>query len=306
MWGIKHFFFFTFLLVLYPFYPRLSMTNHHLKDNDLDAAVTVIEGQLPLIISVPHGSLQLPSTIPNRTSGQLIADAYTISVGQQLSQLVEEHYNASPYVVILNVARRKVDVNRPMDQSCESTQGKRIWKHYHNVLQKTVDTVKKTYGHGLLLDIHGQAHKEGMVELGYLLTSDTLRSTKKEDSTLIQQSSLQSLAARLDKQHASSLLRGNGSFGYAMMMGQHDVDDNQQLSIQVVPSPAHTAPTEHSLYFFGGYTTERYHTTLDVIQVETPKVLRFSKQGRKLLCDRLAQAAIFMLDHYYLRDKSKL
>ncbi|CAO3598469.1 unnamed protein product [Absidia cylindrospora] len=288
---------------------QTPITPFFAEDIDKVQTVTLVEGQLPLIITVPHGSLNLPASIPNRTEGQLIADAYTISVANQLSHQIQQHYNAMPYLVVLNVARRKVDVNRPINQGSESPQGRRVWKHYHDILQKTVDTVRKRYGHGLLLDIHGQAHKEGLVELGYLLSSDSLRSIGTNDSTLVKQSSIQLLASRLQKSGsttpaAASLLRGNGSFGHAMMINSKGYE--APLSIQVVPSPSHPYPKNDTLYFRGGYTTKRYHTTLDVIQVETPKALRFSKEGRKLLCDNLSNAAIFMLDHYYLPDRSKL
>jgi hypothetical protein len=135
MWGIpsKHLLLLSlllFILLSYTQYPSAETTTHDasLMEDDLNATVTLMEGQLPLIISVPHGSLQLPATMPNRTSGQLIADAYTISVGHQLSHLLQQHYNAAPYVVILNVARRKVDVNRPIDQACESAQSRRVWE----------------------------------------------------------------------------------------------------------------------------------------------------------------------------------
>ncbi|ORZ17613.1 hypothetical protein BCR42DRAFT_412115 [Absidia repens] len=288
---------------------QTPITSFFAEDIDKLQTVTLVEGHLPLIITVPHGSLNLPDSIPNRTEGQLVADAYTISVANQLSNQIQQHYKVIPYLVVFNVARRKVDVNRPINEGCESPQGRRVWKDYHNTLQKTVDTVKKRYGHGLLLDIHGQAHKEGMVELGYLLSGDALRSVSTNDSALVKQSSIQLLASRLQKSGstataAASLLRGNGSFGHAMMV--NSTGNEASLSVQVVPSPSYPYPENGTLYFRGGYTTKRYHTTLDVIQVESPKSLRFSKEGRKLLCDNLAKAAIFMLDHYYLPNRSKL
>ncbi|KAI8098845.1 uncharacterized protein BX664DRAFT_319741 [Halteromyces radiatus] len=281
------------------------MKQQSLFSSSVSPDVTLVEGKLPLILSVPHGGDQLPSSIPNRTDGHLIADAYTISLAHKISHLIQSHYNAAPFLVILNIARRKVDVNRSILEGTESIQGQRVWKEYHDVLQRTINKVKTRYRYGLLLDIHGQAHKEGMVELGYLLNRTMLqRTTKKDERELIRHSSISDLADRIEQhRHGSavSLLRGNGSFGYAMMMDQ---EDNHQ--VDVVPSPIHPYPVEHALYFAGGYITQTYHSSLDIIQIESPQRLRFSPQGHDLLARRIANAAIYMLDHYYLHDRAKL
>ncbi|ORX51601.1 hypothetical protein DM01DRAFT_1337108, partial [Hesseltinella vesiculosa] len=257
-------------------------------------AITVIPGDLPLLLTVPHGGLAMPTSIPNRTEGQVIPDAYTIVLAKYISQQIRGHYKARPYMLILNVARRKVDVNRPIDQGTDSETGQQVWAEYHDALRGLVQQIQTRFGEGLLLDIHGQAHREGMVELGYMVQKSKLQ-TVDRDQDLITNSSLSRLAHRLLQNNrpevVSQLLRGSGSFG-DKMMGGSDL-------IQVVPSPTHRSPAKQALYFEGGYTTQQYSSQLDVIQIESPQALRFSASDRPILAQAIANATTYFMDKYY-------
>ncbi|KAI9306652.1 hypothetical protein BJ944DRAFT_159488 [Cunninghamella echinulata] len=270
-------------------------------------SVKVIQGDLPLILTVPHGGYNLPETIPNRTQGHLLTDVYTNELAHLISSFIQNHYNAAPYMVILNVSRKKVDVNRPIDIGTESPEGRIIWNEYHTALRDTIQTVKNTFSEVLLLDIHGQAHKEGMVELGYLLPRTVLEQDTIPIETILKQSSIQRLAKRILLSPLSrtlnsdaaiqSLLRGNISFGSNMMTTRHD-------DIKVIPSKQYPSPSKNALYFTGGYTTQTYCLQLDIIQIECPQHLRFSEVGRQSLATAVTKASIVFLDQFYL-DISK-
>ncbi|KAI8068206.1 hypothetical protein BC940DRAFT_332966 [Gongronella butleri] len=279
--------------------PSVVVTSAYTKQvSSTTNYTTVIPGTLPLLLTVPHGGQLMPSSIPNRTEGQLIADAFTIDLAHLIADQIEAHYRARPAMLILNVARRKVDVNRDIKEGTTSAAGQAVWHEYHKSLKGLVHKIKADHqGEGLVLDIHGQAHKEAMVELGYLVHKSQLADSGASDRSLVMNSSLSRLAHRLASNSSTSprvasLLRGNASFGAAMM---HHTDEK----VQTVPSPAHKAPAASALYFDGGYTTATYSRAIDVIQIESPQVLRFDAENRRTLASAIVQAAVYMLDSYY-------
>ena len=48
------------------------------------------------------------------------------------------------------------------------------WDAYHGWIEEALREAVERHGFCLLLDIHGQSHRKGVSELGYLLTSDDL------------------------------------------------------------------------------------------------------------------------------------
>jgi N-formylglutamate amidohydrolase len=52
--------------------------------------------------------------------------------------------------------RKYVDVNRPHVGAYEAAQAKPYYDSYHRALRTACDHVRRKWGHGLLLDIHGQ------------------------------------------------------------------------------------------------------------------------------------------------------
>ena len=123
------------------------------------------------------------------------------------------------------------------------------------------------YKQGLLIDIHGQSHPEGWIELGYLLTSSELNST----SNLIdpfQKYSLNSLAAKSNYSF-EDLIRRNVSLGGIMQL---------KHNLKVVPSPEYLSPNGGN-YYSGGFITKEYSTfskkaRINAIQIESPYSLR--------------------------------
>lgn len=174
--------------------------------------------------------------------------------------------------------------------------------------------------HGLILDIHGmcvvcltfffrkmidscyvlgQAHPHERVELGYLLYKSELTRLDDDDQAMDEavkrNSSIQALAKRVASLvPPHELLRGNGSFGDLLETSSNSV-------IRTMPSPSHPYPYPEERYYRGGYITQRYHTSniMDAIQLELPKHLRFTKQGRDTITMAIADAACYMLDTYY-------
>ncbi|KAI7852332.1 hypothetical protein BDC45DRAFT_193319 [Circinella umbellata] len=272
-------------------------------------------GDIPLILTVPHGgNRKNGTTIPDRSKNddnQLLNDAYTISTAQSIADNIADFYGARPYMVICNVPRIKVDVNRPIEQAAESDQGKAIWKEYHQTIQHAVNEIRTRHNQqGLLLDIHGH-QRHDFVMLGYLLEKDELINLQNNadgtDQAVLKKSSIQALAARISiPERPSDLLHGEGSFGQLM---EFAAAENITNVVKTIPSPNRPAPTKDEFYFSGGYTTETYHDSnnnkgnqgggFDTIQIELPQRLRFTPGQRQIAAKAIADAAIYWLDHYY-------
>ena len=78
-------------------------------------------------------------------------------------------------MIIALIKRNHVDFNRQRNWAIpagDENVGK-IYDAYHNYVTTARAEVTQQYGHGLLLDIHGQSHSED-IELGYLLPPSTL------------------------------------------------------------------------------------------------------------------------------------
>ncbi len=104
---------------------------------------------------------------------------------------------------------RKMDPNRDLTASCsnEIDDCRKAYNNYHDFIQANFhrDLIKNglfNYEKALLIDIHGQSHPEGWIELGYLLTAREL-----DTEMLADQSSIRQMASL--KEHSfENLIRG--------------------------------------------------------------------------------------------------
>lgn len=202
--------------------------------------VTKITGKYPLIISVPHGGNLSPKNIPDRKKGVMGLDRRTRFVAKSLKMALAKS-GLDPYLVILNVSRNKIDVNRSKAEGCESETACQIWDVYHNSLQDYIDECRKKYGKCFLIDLHGQNHNK-KIELGYCLKEDQLLNLL-EKHILVKCSveHSQNLSDETD------LVLGNKSFGYFL----------ERQGYTAMPS-VKEMPNKDEKYFSGAYTTKHY------------------------------------------------
>lgn len=133
------------------------------------------KGDLPIILSAPHGgNLDLPDT-PKRTgegmktgsSGFFTGrDAGTEELAQMISDAIQSRFGRRPYVVASKVHRKYLDPNRPADIAYEDPKSKIVYDHYHNSLAKFCNEVTERFQCGVLLDLHGQGSKRDTVFRG--------------------------------------------------------------------------------------------------------------------------------------------
>lgn len=123
-----------------------------------------IQGQLPLIISIPHGGYLSPFNLPDRnkksSSLVLLNDMNTQEIGRELFELIRKKFEGrTSYMIINHLHRRKVDVNRSSKEGAEISETLTAWFDYHNYLRNAIEEIKKKYSNGLLIDIHGTVHR---------------------------------------------------------------------------------------------------------------------------------------------------
>lgn len=140
------------------------------------------------------------------------------------------------------------------------------------------------------MDIHGQKHPEGWIELGYLLTSTDLSNL---NSNLTKKSSINKLVL-LSNQTFDELIRGNNySLGGIIQ---------NKYNFNVVPSPNNPKPSTGANYYSGGFISKNFTSPdrsmyrLNAIQMELPYVLRTNNvvDNAKKLADCIYE--------YYVRN----
>jgi hypothetical protein len=121
-----------------------------------------------------------PPSIPDRQSGCCEPDWESLELADSVLGAFSLK-GAAPALVALKLHRGKLDANRARVNAAESPDGADgvneallVWDAYHASLEAAVRACVKSFGFCLLLDLHGQSHREDATELGYLLTSDDL------------------------------------------------------------------------------------------------------------------------------------
>jgi N-formylglutamate amidohydrolase len=158
--------------------------------------VETIEGDLPIVITAPHGGTSaIPGSEPrqNKSLPQFVTvlDARTDVLAKTTATEVEALFGKKPWVIVAKFARTYADANRPSEYGTESEPAKAQWTAYHAAVRKAVDAVRTKFGKGILVDIHGQGADTATVFRGTQnlktvasLSDDTLFGTKSFLGTL--------------------------------------------------------------------------------------------------------------------------
>ena len=107
------------------------------------------------------------------------------------------------------------------------------WDEWHSYINQAKASIG---GPGILFDLHAHIHKEGNVEVGYLISGKQLDNNQLNPN----QSSLRYLASRSDTPF-EKLIRGENSLGTYLTAEGYDT----------VPSVSKPGPSG-SLYWYGG------------------------------------------------------
>ena len=251
-----------------------------------------VAGDLPVVLTAPHGGDREPSEIPDRTFGVVGTDRNTRELTLTLAEAIRDRTGRHPHVIINHLHRSKHDANREIVEAAQGNPfAEQAWREFHGFTESAKGAVAAHTGLGLLFDMHGHAHPVARVELGYLLTASELNGADAGLDSLAGESSLRDLASRVPIPF-SALVRGPTSFGSLLS------DDG----VRAVPSGSEPGPGNEP-YFTGGYITRRHGSqdggAVSAIQLEHPfPGLRDTEANRAAYVATLADVLeAYLLEH---------
>jgi hypothetical protein len=218
-----------------------------------------IVGDMPLVITVPHGGATLLSDIPMRDckGAVTVTDSRTIELAREMQMAFLKKYGKRPFMVICHLSRKNVDQNRDMEEAtCGNVQMQKPWNAFHNYADTALAMAVRQFGSSLYIDLHGHGHPNQRLELGYSLNAADLPDlgSKKDVTELAQKSSLQNLLIVNNTESSKTsdefkkLMIGDHSFGTLITAA----------GSPAVPSRQDPYISDGGKYFNGGYNTRRY------------------------------------------------
>lgn len=225
--------------------------------------IEYLAGDLPVILSAPHGGRLRPEEIPDRTAGTLAFDTNTQELARAIADELHARTGHWPHIIICRLSRRKVDCNREIvEAAAGNPYAEQAWRDFQGFIDAAQAAVVRQRGRGIYIDLHGHGHATPRLELGYLHSVEQLALTDAElnAGTYAADSSLAAIAALNRRSSYADLLRGPLSFGAIM----------EQHGFLCSPSPSNPHPK--APFFNGGYNTRRHGhdaAPLAGLQIET-------------------------------------
>eukprot|EP00445_Apocalathium_hangoei_P012202 CAMPEP_0203880596 /NCGR_PEP_ID=MMETSP0359-20131031/24988_1 /ASSEMBLY_ACC=CAM_ASM_000338 /TAXON_ID=268821 /ORGANISM="Scrippsiella Hangoei, Strain SHTV-5" /LENGTH=352 /DNA_ID=CAMNT_0050800245 /DNA_START=8 /DNA_END=1066 /DNA_ORIENTATION=+ len=243
--------------------------------------------ECPVVLSVPHGGNLTPEAMPDRSSGCVEPDGESWELAEAVLRACSEAALGAPAMVGLKLHRSKLDGNKCLCAACENCEecedcevmvgdAADAWTVYHKRIEEALQQCVAKFGFALLLDLHGQSHRDGVTELGYLLYSEDYFLS---DAALSSRPPrLTSLDALVRQSRASvdlaAVLRGPDSFGALMEVRGCPCTPSPSRPQPVSQAALRAARSAHldmsaalgpppeaaraATYFSGGFTTIRY------------------------------------------------
>jgi len=230
-----------------------SITNHFVR---------YYHGNLPIVLTAPHGGFEEPKAIKDRTTGIFEQDNHTLELTAYIIDTFQELIGKSPYGIIATITRKKVDLNRKASRAYEDERAKRVYDEFHYRIKKAEQEIEQRFGKGLYIDIHGQSHPNPYLEFGYLLRNETLKLPNEQLSQYQDKSSIRTLS---NFSSCSFIDQIKGEYSLGTLISQKGYDSVPSLEIPFA---------EDGYYFEGAYDTRRYGSldgsNISGVQIEFP------------------------------------
>lgn len=179
--------------------------------------IEYIKGNLPIIISAPHGGTITSGPLQNRTCGTTEPDDNTAILIRAIQDEIFAQTGGYAHVIINNLNRVKLDPNRDKEEAtCNNLNSGTnnplyYWNAWHAFIDEASAAVEANYGKGLYIDLHGQSHSEPRIELGYRISRNDLLNG---DVSSVSGTTISSLVANnLNGYTQEELVRGPNSLG---------------------------------------------------------------------------------------------
>jgi hypothetical protein len=229
--------------------------------------VEYLAGDLPLVITVPHGGRAQPADLPPRRKGVTVMDANTQELARDLVAELERLSGGRVHVIFSHLHRSRLDPNREIVEAANGHPGaEQVWREFHAAIEGALAAAVARHGFAFLVDLHGHAHPVARLELGYALAAPQLNRTDAEfdASGVIGLSTLADLHVRRGGS-AADLIRGPRSLGSLLAAG----------GLPATPSGPDPQPGNQP-FFAGGYIVQRHAAAaatrkVDGLQIECPR-----------------------------------
>lgn len=176
--------------------------------------IEYIPGNIPVVISAPHGGKQTPSGLPNRSGcGTNEEDNNTDILIREIQKQCYAQMGGYPHIIINNLSRSKLDPNRIESvATCNNAVTVPYFTAYNDFIDDAVANIMTDYGKGLYIDLHGQSHTPVRIDVGYNISTSTLDAGPLSNS--INYSTIENLKNNnLQNLTLDELVRGSDSFG---------------------------------------------------------------------------------------------
>jgi N-formylglutamate amidohydrolase len=216
------------------------------------AAIEASAGELPIILTAPHGGDEsLPGCAERTPVGVRFVnrpDAHTDRLARLIAAELQRITGRAPYLVIARFHRKYIDANRRAEEAFGDPGCAAAYAAYHATVRAYIDDIRGKHPHAMLFDVHGQ-----------IAFRDAILRGTRYGSTV---------KALLSRAGAPAINGPDSVFGRFAAQGYN-----------IVPG-INSAPTDHveAKNYIGGHTVEIYgsHRSdgIDAMQLEYGRDLR--------------------------------
>jgi hypothetical protein len=265
--------------------------------------IEYIKGNIPVVLTAPHGGQLRPSDIPDRTRGFLEGDTNTLDLISEITRGIVQFCSRSdrvsvPHVIICHLDRSKIDANRDLVDAVCSEKAEPAWYSYHNFIEIAKHSALTRFGCCHYFDIHGNTAST-KVMIGQMIRKKDFDGFKNKEELLSKfeyQSTIRSLSlSKKTLETKWDLILGTKSLGFLL--------GNKGIQCTPVGQPPFDWGGEE--FYNGGYNTIRHssyrHSNLLVngTQIETPIELRRKTLSMEIFGKQFAAGLTeFFTEHY--------
>ncbi len=262
-------------------------------------------GNLPLIVTVPHGGLTLDSTLEVRTKENCpdpkltkSYDSHTPELADLVDSICFAQTGMYPHIVRVHLKRIYIDVNRPKNfaivTGCEYTSN--VYDKFYSLVAEAKQTITEQYGTGLMLDFHAHGHKKQEIEIGYQIKKADMNMSDEElnASDLAKTAGIYHLILnnKLNLNFAE-MIRGENAFGSIL----------NREGIPCIPNDQNKQPLD-TKYFSGAQVTKVNGScsggTINAIQLEFNRDSRKEPLKRLNTAEKLVKSIGIYMDTNYI------
>jgi len=264
-----------------------------------------------LILTAPHGGDIRPEFMHTRTKDFVTkaddndygdtesfsgtSDSKTLELTEELANEIKKTTGLRPHIILNHLHRSKLDANRAMSMAAQGDgNAESAWKAFHQYIDDAKRQVAKNGG-GLLLDIHGNAHRPQRTEVGLLLKSKDFLAGDLEQ--FADESSVKAIV-KSGKATMAELVRGEYALGTLL----------NNVGVLATPSNSNPNPVDIKIfpdgkYFNGGYNTARHGSrfsgNISAIQLEFNGDVRINDKNRLLYVKSISKVINQFMMKYF-------